>query len=92
MSIDIYGARATFIVFFYHQDTEFESQGIKIGVSGPILTQKKKQRIYATIISKINKISEKIVVIIHIYGARANFYCFVITKTLNLSHKVWKLV
>ena len=33
-----------------------------------------------------------ILVFIHIYGARAIFYYFVITKKLNPSHKKWKYV
>ena len=36
----IYGARASFILFCDHQDTESESQEIEIGVAGPIFTQK----------------------------------------------------
>ena len=36
----IYGARASFILFWDHQDTESESQEIEIGVAGPISTQK----------------------------------------------------
>ena len=35
---------------------------------------------------------ENIVLVFHIYGAIAIFYYFVITKTLNLSYKKWKLV
>ena len=40
----IYGARASFILFCDHQDTESESQEIEIGVAGPIFTQKKIKR------------------------------------------------
>ena len=35
---------------------------------------------------------QNIVVVIHIFGARAIFYYFVITKALNLSHKEYKLM
>ena len=39
--IHIYGARAMFLLFCDHQDTESKSQEMEIGASQPILTQKK---------------------------------------------------
>ena len=38
--IHIFGARAIFLLFYDNQDTESESRGIEIGVSGPIFTHK----------------------------------------------------
>ena len=29
-----------FLIFFDHQDTEYESRGLKIGVVGPVFTHK----------------------------------------------------
>ena len=36
----IYGARASYILFCNHQDTEYESREIEIGVAGSIFTKK----------------------------------------------------
>ena len=36
----IYGARAIFLIFFVHKDTELEYQVMEIGVSQSIVTQK----------------------------------------------------
>ena len=49
--LHIYGARAIFLTFCVHQNTESEAQKTEIGVVGPILTQKKYQRLYGTNIS-----------------------------------------
>ena len=55
----IYGARASFILFCDHQDTESESQEIEIGVAGPIFTQKKYQRYYGKRITILHKMGAK---------------------------------
>ena len=44
--IHIYGDRTIFLLFFDHQDTEYEYQQMDIGVAGPILTQKNHQSLY----------------------------------------------
>ena len=49
--IHIYGARAIFLLFCDHEDTESEPSEMAIDVAGPILTQKKIQRLYGTTIS-----------------------------------------
>ena len=36
--IHIYGARSILLIFCNHQDTEYESQAMEIGVVGPICT------------------------------------------------------
>ena len=38
--VHIYGAIATFLLFCDHQDTEFKSSKMKIGVFQPICTHK----------------------------------------------------
>ena len=73
--IHIYGARAILLLLYDNLDTESQSRDIIIDVSGPILTHKNikasmgQQYIYHTI-------WEKIVAILHIYGARAIFLLF----------------
>ena len=60
---------------------------MEIGVAGPILTQKKTSKdIWGNDIRNL-QYGWKNVAIIHIYGAKAIFYYFVITKTPNPSHK-----
>ena len=44
---------------------------MEIGVTRPILTNKKHQRVYRTMLYILDKIGENIVAIIHIYAARA---------------------
>ena len=39
--LHINGARAIFLLFFDHQDTESESREMEICVAGPFLTQRK---------------------------------------------------
>ena len=46
------------------------------GVVEPILTQKKYQSLYGTIIPILYKVDEKFVANIHIYGDRAIFLLF----------------
>ena len=58
--IHIHGALAIFVLFCDHQDTESESQEIKIGVSGPISTHKKHKRLYGTMIFILKKMGEKL--------------------------------
>ena len=53
---------------------------------------RKNQSIHGTTIPILYKMGEKIVVILHIYGARAISYYFLITQTLNLSNEKQKLV
>ena len=53
--IHIYGVRAIFLLYYNHQDTESESQGIKISIAGPIFTQKN-QRPSGTRIYILHKI------------------------------------
>ena len=38
--LPIFGARAIFLIFCNHQDTESESREIKISVAGPTFTNK----------------------------------------------------
>ena len=64
--LHIYGALAILILFCDHQDTESESLDMEIGVAGPILTQKKYQRLYGTMISILYNINEKNAVNLHI--------------------------
>ena len=83
--IHVDGDWAIFLIFYNHQDTEYEWWETIIYVARPILTQKKiYQRLYGTVPSIRAKIGGNIVVIIDIYGARAISYYFVATKTLNL--------
>ena len=88
--IHIYGTLAIFLLFCNLQYTGSESWEIEIGVSGPILTQKimkvyiVQQYTYCTIWE------ENVLVIIHIYGARDNFYYCLIAKTLNPSNLKWE--
>ena len=90
--LHVYGALVIFILFYDDQDTESGSREMKIGVSGQIFTQKNvkvslgKPYPYPKIWDK------SIVVIIHLHGARAMFYYFMVTKTPNLSHLKYKLV
>ena len=69
----IYGARSILILLYNYKDTEIYSPLIKIGVSGPILTQKNiklsmgQQDPYRT------RWVKTILEIIHGYGARAVF-------------------
>ena len=44
--LHIYGASAIFVLFCDHQDTAPESQDMKIGVVGPILTQNKPEYLW----------------------------------------------
>ena len=90
--IYIYGARAIFLLFCDHQDTESEQREKEIGFAQPILTKKEPSK--ALMENNIHTLQygRIILAIIHIHEARAIFYYFVITKTFNLSHKKWKLV
>ena len=60
-----------FLIFCDHKDTEFDSRGMEIGISGQILTDKKvngsmgQQYLYS------NRRKKHMVVILHIYVARA---------------------
>ena len=76
-----------FLLFYDHQDTESESLEMKMGVSGENNTQERHQRLYGTTASIHKNMSENILVVIHIYGARVIFLRYRITKTLNLIHK-----
>ena len=40
-NIHIYGDGSIFLLFCYHQDTEFESQEMEIGVAEPIFQPEK---------------------------------------------------
>ena len=73
--IHIYGAKAIFLIFSNHQDTEYKSRGMEISVAGLIFTHKY-QRIHGTTISIFNKMRENILAIIRIYGARAILLIF----------------
>ena len=53
--LHIDGDLAIFLLFCYHQDTESESQEMEIGVSGPIISQKKHKMLYGTTISILYK-------------------------------------
>ena len=81
--LHICGALDIFLLFCDQQDTESNKSEMEVGVAGPILTQKK-QRLYGQMMSILYKMGENIVTFLHIYGARAIYYYFVITKTLNL--------
>ena len=56
--IHIHGARAIFLLFCDHQDTESESQGMETGVVGPICTYKY-QIPHGTMISIPHNMGEK---------------------------------
>ena len=90
--IHIDGARAIFLLLRDHQDTKPELCEIDIRISQPIFTHKKYKIRYGKTIYIIYNTEENIVAILHIYGDRSIFYYSVITKTLNLSNKKWKLV
>ena len=64
-----------FSTFCDHQEIEYESREIEIGVAGPILTQNN-QILYGTMSYILYKIVKIIVAILHIYGARAIFLLF----------------
>ena len=85
--LPVCGDLAIFLLFFNHQDTESESWEIEIGVSGPILTQKKSNNVSMGQKHPYYTRWVKNVVIIHLYGDIATFYYFVTTKTLNLNHE-----
>ena len=98
--LHIYGTRAIFLLFRGHQDTEYKWYEIEMSISKPIFTQKNTKVImgqwypYSTIWEK------NIAIIIHISGAWAIFYYYVITIFLlfcihqdtSLSNEKWKLV
>ena len=83
--IRIYGARAIFLLFYDHQDTESESREIEISVAGPIFTHTIKR--YMGQRYPYSKIREKILWQFFILMELEPFsYYFVSTTTLNLSH------
>ena len=84
--IHIYGALAIFILLYDNKDNESESGYLEIGVSVPISTHKNtkdsmgQKYPYSTIWEK------NVVATLHIHGARAISYYFVIANTLNMVH------
>ena len=90
--LHIYRARTIFLLCCDHQDTESESREIEISIYQPIFNHKYtkgymgQQYPYSTIRENF------FVAILHIYGAGAIFYYFVITKTPNLDNEKSKLL
>ena len=66
----IYGDRAILLLFYCHQDTEYESCEIEMSISQPIFTHKIYQRLYGKTIYIL------FVATLHIYGALAIFILF----------------
>ena len=54
----IYGARAILLLFCYHKDIESKSCEIEFTISQPILTHKRYQSFYGTIISILYNMGE----------------------------------
>ena len=73
--IYIYGDRTIFLLSCDYQGTEYESQEKKIGVAGQICTYKY-QSPHKTMIYIPQNMGENVVVIIHIYEARAILLLF----------------
>ena len=69
--IHIYGASAIFLLFCDNQDTGSDSEEMEIGVSVPILSQKKIKRLFGTKIPILHNMGENIVAILYIYCDRA---------------------
>ena len=65
---------------------------MEIGLAGPIFTQEKSKSLLVNYIRTAQYGEKRVLAILHIYGVEAIFYYFMITKTLNLSHKKYKLV
>ena len=59
-----------------HQDSELDSCGTRMSTSQPLLTNKKITKALWDSVYKLYKMGEKIVIFLHIYGARANFLLF----------------
>ena len=80
------------LLLHVHQDTEYESCEIYIRISQPIFTQKRTSKylwdndIHA--LQNGGKILWKILIFIDL---EPFFYYFLITKTLNLSHKITEI-
>ena len=73
--IHIYGARATFLLFYDNQGTESGPREIKIGVAGPIFTIKH-QSLYGTTIFILHKMGSKYCGNFYIYGVRSILLLF----------------
>ena len=69
--VNIYEAIAISLLLYYHQDTEVESQGMEIGVSGQTLTHKNIKVSMGHQYPNSTRSVKTNVVFIHIYWARA---------------------
>ena len=74
--LHIYRSRAIFLLYCEHQQTEFGSRGIYIGVYGKVCTNKRYQKPYRTKILIPHKMGGKNLSILHIYGVTAIFLLF----------------
>ena len=91
--IRFYGARTIFLLFYENQDNESEAWKLEIGEVGPMFTYIYKIKGYMGQQYPYFTIWEQnIVAILQIHGARAIFYYFEITKTLNVCHMKQKWV
>ena len=90
--LHIYGDRAIFLLFYYHQDTESESCEIEMSISQPIFTH---NNIKGSMV-ELHPYSikwGKILWWFFVFMELELFpYCFVVINTLNLSHVKCKLV
>ena len=78
--IHIYGALVILLLLRDHQDTEYESFEMEIGIAGPIFTSKNIKCLMGQQYPYPTKWEKNIVVIIHIYGAIAIFLLFCVHK------------
>ena len=84
--LHIYGAKANFLLFCDHQDTESESREIEIVVIGLIFTQKISKDLWENDIHT-SQYGSKLLFQLFLFVELEPFsYYFVTTKTLNLSH------
>ena len=68
--LHIYGVLAVFLLLWDHHENESELRGMKVGVDGPILTQKKHKRLHGTTIFILYNMAENVMVLLPIYGTR----------------------
>ena len=90
--VQIYEARAIFILFFNYQDTESESREIEISVYGPIFTQKKPKSIWDNDIYSTQDRRKMLWQLFIFMEVEPFLYYFMITKTLNTSHEKNKMM
>ena len=76
VSIHIYGARFSLILFCDNQDTESESCEIEMSNYQPIFTHEKTSKVLSDKNNHTLQDVETIVVILHVYGALVVFLIF----------------